>query len=127
VQLRPIRPDDAGALTAFHERLSPETTYQRFFTVMPHLSPDWARILANVDHDRRAAIVAAGPDGGLVGVAHGWDAGSDDAAIALVVQDAWQTRGLGTILLAAHMRTPKIAASRASGCTSLPTTTGCSA
>ena len=102
VRLRRIRPADAAALTALHDRLSPETVYQRFFTVMRHLSQDWARILAEVDHDRRAAIVAEGPDGQLVGVArYGWDEESRDAEIALVVQDAWQARGLGTILLTA--------------------------
>jgi GNAT superfamily N-acetyltransferase len=55
-----------------------------------------------VDHDRNAAIVAAGPDGGLVGVArYGTLPGADEAEIALVVEDGWQHRGLGTILLSA--------------------------
>jgi RimJ/RimL family protein N-acetyltransferase len=72
---------------------------------MRRLPPDWARILASVDHDRRAAIVAVGPGDELVGVArYGCEPGSpgsDEAEIALVVQDGWQGRGLGTILLTA--------------------------
>jgi RimJ/RimL family protein N-acetyltransferase len=69
---------------------------------MRRLPPDWARILASVDHDRRAAIVAVSPDDELVGVArYGCEPGSDEAEIALVVQDGWQGRGLGTILLTA--------------------------
>jgi RimJ/RimL family protein N-acetyltransferase len=103
VGLRPIRPDDAPALTALYDRLSPESAYQRFFTAMRRLPPDWARILAAVDQDRRAALIATGPDGELIGVAR-YDCGgaaSDEAEIALVVQDAWQGRGLGTILLEA--------------------------
>ena len=102
MRLRPIRSEDAAALTQLYERLSPESAYQRFFTVMRRLPPNWARILAGVDHDRNAAIVAAGPDGGLVGVVrYGTPPGADEAEIALVVEDGWQHRGLGTILLSA--------------------------
>jgi len=40
VRLRPIRPEDAAALTQLYDRLSPESAYQRFFTVMRRLPPD---------------------------------------------------------------------------------------
>ena len=100
--LRPIQPGDAPALSRLYDRLSPESAYQRFFAVMRRLPPDWACILADVDHDRRAAIVAVDPGGELVGVArYGALADPGEAEIALVVQDAWQGQGLGTILLSA--------------------------
>ena len=35
VHFRPVRPDDADRLVAFHGRLSPETIYFRFFSPRP--------------------------------------------------------------------------------------------
>jgi RimJ/RimL family protein N-acetyltransferase len=100
VRLRSIRHEDAAALTSLYDRLSPETAYQRFFTVMRRLPPDWAQILADVDYDRKMAIGAVGADGGLVAVArYSYDPAASEAEIALVVQDGWQGKGLGTILL----------------------------
>jgi acetyltransferase len=104
VILRHIRPGDESALTALYERLSPETSYQRFFTVMRRPPPDWAHILANVDYDRRMAIVALSPEGELIGVArYVYDARAREAEIAIVIQDQWQGRGLGTRLLSELM------------------------
>jgi RimJ/RimL family protein N-acetyltransferase len=100
VTLRHIRPEDESALTALYERLSPETSYQRFFTVMRRLPPDWSHILANVDYDRRMAIVALGPAGELIGVArYVYDERAQEAEIAIVIEDRWQGRGLGKLLL----------------------------
>src|SRR5262249_45647735 len=100
VLLRPIRPDDESALSALYERLSPQTAYQRFFTVMRRLPPNGADILANVDYDRRMAIVATDPEDALIGVArYAYDERTDEAEIAIVIEDRWQGRGLGKRLL----------------------------
>jgi RimJ/RimL family protein N-acetyltransferase len=99
--IRPIRPEDAPRLMEFHERLSHHTAYQRFFTLMKRLPPDWAHFLANVDYRRRLALVVEQKPGELVAVARYEPTDRDDTAeIAFVVQDGWQNRGLGTILLA---------------------------
>jgi GNAT superfamily N-acetyltransferase len=105
VRLRPIRPADQQGLTALYARLSPESAYQRFHAVMRRLPPDWARILASVDDGRRMAIVAVGPDGGLVAVArYAAPEADDETEIAVVVEDRWQGRGLGRLLLTELLR-----------------------
>jgi GNAT superfamily N-acetyltransferase len=47
------------------------------------------------------AIVAVSPDNGLIAVArYDLDKASNEAEIAIVVQDQWQGKGLGTMLMA---------------------------
>ena len=103
LRLRLIRPDDEPRLVALHARLSRHTAYQRFFTAMRRLPTDWAHFLANVDYHRRLALVVERPvDGGTEVIAVGRYEPTDDPAVAevaFVVQDGWQGRGLGRLLL----------------------------
>lgn len=104
VRMRPIRPDDAARLVALYDHLSQDSRYHRFFSVMRRLPPDWARLLANVDHVRRFALVveAPGDPETLIAVArYESTAEAGTAEVAFAVQDAWQNRGLGTILFRA--------------------------
>jgi RimJ/RimL family protein N-acetyltransferase len=102
-RIRPIRPDDEPRLVDLYERLSRHTAYQRFFTVLRRLPPDWYHFFANVDYVRRLALVAeretvAGVQ--LIGVGRYEPAEDPDTAeVAFVVEDGWQGRGLGGILL----------------------------
>lgn len=104
-RVRPIRPDDEPRLVDLYERLSRHTAYQRFFTVMRRLPNDWYHFFANVDYVRRLALVAeretvAGFQ--LIGVGRYEPSEEPDAAeVALVVEDGWQGRGLGALLLEA--------------------------
>jgi RimJ/RimL family protein N-acetyltransferase len=112
VIVRAIRPSDAERLIAFYDRLSEHTAYQRFFTVMKRLPPDWAHMLATVDYVKRLALIAevdtpGGPE--LVAVARYEPTGDPKTAeVAFVVQDAWQNRGLGTALLHDLLRAARV-------------------
>ncbi len=103
LRIRPIRPDDEPRLVDLYGRLSEHTAYQRFFTLMRRLPPSWFRFFANVDYRNRLALVAerdtaAGPE--LVGVGRYEPTEEEGTAeVALVVQDGWQGRGLGSLLL----------------------------
>jgi acyl-CoA synthetase (NDP forming)/GNAT superfamily N-acetyltransferase len=99
VHLRPIRPSDADRLRDFHARLSPETVYNRFFTMLRTLPARDVERFTTVDHEDREAVVAV-LHGGIVGVArYDRNPGTADAEVAVVVEDAHQGRGLGPLLL----------------------------
>jgi GNAT superfamily N-acetyltransferase len=106
VRLRPIRSDDASGLMALCERLSPQSVYQRFFTVR-RMRPADAQLLADVDYQQRMAIVAEideAPERVLIGVARYAPSADGTTDLAFVVADAWHGQGLGSLLLEALLR-----------------------
>jgi GNAT superfamily N-acetyltransferase len=108
VDIEPMCAGDAARLDHFHHALSTETIRLRFFGVHPDLSDQELHRFTHVDHVNREALVAV-DRGEIVGVARFdrlRDSG-DEAEVAFVVADAWQGRGLGTVLferLAARAR-----------------------
>jgi len=96
--VRPITVEDADRLRAFHQSLSPETVYFRFFAPYPVLSQRDVERFTTVDHVDRVALVALVGDD-IVGVVRYDRIGPDEAEIAFVVRDDHQGRGLGSVLL----------------------------
>jgi RimJ/RimL family protein N-acetyltransferase len=103
LQLRPIRPDDEPRLVALFHRLSARTVYQRFFRTYTRLPDDWYHHFANVDYQTRLALVAEErtASGSLIHAVARYEPGerADTAEIAIVVEDGWQGRGLGPVML----------------------------
>lgn len=97
--VRPIRPDDAPRLVAFHQHLSPHSVYLRFFTFHPTLSEDEVLRFTTVDYVDRLALVALVEDR-LVAVGR-FDRppGATEAEVAFVVADEFQHQGIGSQLL----------------------------
>jgi len=97
--LRPIEPEDLRRLERLFYRLSPTTVYRRFFRPVARPSRRVLDELANVDHQAREAIAALDGDE-IVGVARYGRGADGEYELAVVVEDAWQRRGVGRLLMA---------------------------
>ncbi len=101
LQIRPIRPADAGAHRAFVGRLSPADLRFRFFTAVHELPEEEITRLTAVDHITETAIIAireaSGETVGVVRLA--CLPGRREGEFAIVVQEDMQRKGLGTLLM----------------------------
>src|SRR5579862_9216365 len=99
VHVRPIRSEDQPAIQRFLDRVSPSSISFRFFGA-PNL--DWVvRWAVDVDYEDRFALVAeSGSPRQIVAHAAYVRIDSEHAEVAFLVADAWQGKGISTILLA---------------------------
>lgn len=102
VRIRPIHAQDGALERRFIEALSPASRRFRFLDTM--LSPSEALLkqMINVDQSRDAAFVAVIEVDGSeseIGVARFYATpAGHDCEFAVTVADAWQMKGLGTLL-----------------------------
>ncbi|MFC5142439.1 GNAT family N-acetyltransferase [Actinomycetospora rhizophila] len=107
VLVRSVEPRDAEELATGYRSLSERSAYQRFFTILPALSPQQLRFFTHVDHRDHEAVGAVAPETGHgVGIARFIRSDSDPASaeLAIVVVDDWQRRGVGFQLLRVLLR-----------------------
>jgi acetyltransferase len=99
--IRPIRPEDAQAHTAFFSRLSPQDIRYRFFSSMRELSPEQTVRLTQVDYDREMAFVAVrDATEETVGVARlACEPDGTAGEFAVIVQEDMKGRGLASHLM----------------------------
>ncbi|HTT13728.1 MAG TPA: bifunctional acetate--CoA ligase family protein/GNAT family N-acetyltransferase [Burkholderiaceae bacterium] len=103
--LRPIRPEDAAAEQRFIARLSQRSLYLRFHGLVRELSLERLIRFTQIDYDREMAFVATDMQGDaeeIRGIAR-YTRNPDGASceFAIVIEDAWQARGLGAALMTA--------------------------
>jgi len=100
--LRPIQPEDEPLWHQFLKNCSQGSIWQRFRYLFKETTHAMATRFCFVDYDRTMAIVAEVDVGGerkLAGVGRlEADADHHNAEYAVLVADAWQGRGLGSLL-----------------------------
>jgi acetyltransferase len=101
ITIRPIRPEDAQAHSAFFGRLSPQDIRYRFFSVMRALSPEQTVRLTHLDYDREMAFIAVRDSTGeTVGVARlVSESDGRSGEFAVIVQADMKGRGLASLLV----------------------------
>ena len=108
VVIRPIRPEDEPGMVKFHENISEQSVYMRYFREMrldQRVQHDRLTRICFTDYDRDMALVVERPNAetgeneiiaaGRLSRLHG----TNDAEFALLVSDACQGQGVGTEML----------------------------
>jgi acyl-CoA hydrolase len=104
ILFRPVKPTDDSALSEMLYSLSADSVKKRYFThtkTFPHKD---VQKLTNVDYEQNLAIVAVvpGTEGTeeIIGIAQYFlDPKTRVAEVAFIVQDEWQDKGMGGVLL----------------------------
>jgi acetyltransferase len=112
VTIRPIRPADEPAMVRFHETLSERSVYLRYFHLInleQRTTHERLTRICFIDYDREMVLVAerGKPETGeleILGVGRMMKInGTTEAEVAVLVNDRWQNRGIGSELLARLM------------------------
>lgn len=96
--VRPITPEDGGALRRFHNRQSDESIYLRFFAPLRELSDKDVHRFTHVDYDDRVALVAT-LSGEIIGVGRYDRVTPTSAEVAFNISDHYQGKGIGSVML----------------------------
>ncbi len=106
--IRPIRPEDEPLLVDFHETLSPQTVYMRYFSPLKltqRVSHERLSRICFIDYDREIALVAErdNPNTGKREIAAvgrlSKSPTANEAEFGITVSDPFQGKGLGTEIM----------------------------
>src|SRR5215210_1919733 len=99
VSMRVATPDDKEKLRRMFSRLSPKTIYGRFHLGYPRVPEQMLDLMLDVDHYDKEALFAVAEEEIVGHAMYVKLADSGDAEVAFVVEDEWQSKGVGKLLL----------------------------
>ena len=99
VYIRIATPSDAEKLRAMFARSSTETIYRRFHTPFPEV-PGWmVALMLDADHHNKESLVAVAEEKVVGHIMYARLGEGTEAEMAIIVEDEWQSRGIGKSLL----------------------------
>ena len=102
IEIRALRPDDRDGMRSALLRMSPESIVRRFFAPRRSFSQQEVSTFMDIDFDRHVALVATLPGDQrplIVGGGRYVMTSPGAAEVAFAMDDAFQHRGLGSLLL----------------------------
>lgn len=103
LRIRPIKPTDEPLLHEMFYRLSQDSVYRRFFGLRRTLPHESLQHFCTIDYTRDMTLVACIERGSheqaVAWAGYNLDPETRIAEVALIVDDAYQHRGIGTTLL----------------------------
>lgn len=102
IAVTPLTPCDADALLEMHERCSPDSRFRRWHG---HVRSFPKRYLAALlaPGDEQLAVIAR-HEGAVIGFASAARVGVSTRELGILVEDGWQGRGVGVLLLTLLVR-----------------------
>jgi GNAT superfamily N-acetyltransferase len=108
VTIRVATPRDAEGLRAMFSRASSESVYLRFHTPFSDVPERMLAMMLDADHHHREVLLAVA-GGEIVGHAMFARLGSTaEAEMAIIVEDGWQSKGVGKLLLSELARRARL-------------------
>ena len=101
-EIRALRPEDEADMLAALEQTSAQSLQRRFFVMKRHFSDKERAFFMDIDFKNHVALVARAGEAGrevLVGGSRFIVFEPGRAEMAFMVVDAWQGRGIGSILM----------------------------
>jgi GNAT superfamily N-acetyltransferase len=99
VSIRVATPDDEENLCRMFTRLSSKSIYRRFHLPYRRVPEQMLNLMLDVDHHHKESLLAVAEEEIVGHAMYVKLADSGDAEVAFVVEDEWQSKGLGKLLL----------------------------